>query len=79
MTYSTHKIPRVFLFLALTAVVFAVNLVVGGVETQAQQRSEVDLIIGGRIGAQPRFAVPDCLALTGDEVTAQAASTIAEV
>lgn len=79
MTYSTHKNPRVFLFLALTAVVFAVNLVVGGVESQAQQRSEVDLIIGGRIGAQPRFAVPDCLALTGDEVTAQAASTIAEV
>ena len=27
------------------------------------QQSEVDLIIGDRIGAQPTFAVPDCLAV----------------
>lgn len=47
--------------------------------TRAQQRSEVDLIIGDRIGTQPRIAVPDCLALTADEKTAAAAKTIAEV
>ena len=45
----------------------------------SRQRSEVDLTIGGRIGAQPRFAVPDCLALTSDRETAAAASTFAEV
>ena len=43
------------------------------------QRSEVDLRIGGRIGAQPRFAVPDCLTLTGDRETADAAQVIAQV
>ena len=42
-------------------------------------RTGVDLIIGDRIGAQPRLAVPDCLALTNDPETADAASTIAEV
>ena len=41
-----------------------------------QQRSEVELIIGDRIGAQPRIAVPDCLALTDDPETAAAAKTI---
>lgn len=43
------------------------------------QRSEVDLRIGGRIGAQPRFAVPDCLTLTSDDETRDAAQTIAQV
>ena len=43
------------------------------------QRSEVDLRIGGRIGAQPRFAVPDCLPLTSDDETAEAARTIGQV
>ncbi len=42
-------------------------------------RASVDLIIGDRIGAQPRLAVPDCLALTGDAETLDAASTIAQV
>lgn len=44
-----------------------------------QQQSEVDLIIGDRIGAQPTFAVPDCLTSEkGTEIT-QASLTIAEV
>ena len=43
------------------------------------QPSQVELIIGDRIGAQPTFAVPDCLALSGDEQTIAAAATIAEV
>ena len=41
-----------------------------------RQRSEIDLIIGDRIGAQPRFAVPDCLTLSGDPGFAR---TIAQV
>ena len=45
----------------------------------SRQRSGVDLIIGDRIGAQPRLAVPDCLALTSDAETVEAASTIAQV
>lgn len=44
-----------------------------------RQSSELDLIIGDRIGTQPRFAVPDCLALTSDARTAEAATTIARV
>ena len=42
-------------------------------------RSGIDLIIGDRIGAQPRLAVPDCLALTSDPETLDAAATIAQV
>ena len=38
-------------------------------------RSQVDLIIGDRIGAQPRFAVPDCL-VPGGEPELQAAGRI---
>ena len=45
----------------------------------ARQQSQVDLIIGNRIGAQPTFAVPDCLAPAGDESLAGAGRTIAEV
>ena len=45
----------------------------------AHQRSEVDLIIGDRIGAPPRLAVPDCLALSDDSETTSAATTIAQV
>lgn len=44
-----------------------------------RQQSEVDLIIGGRIGAQPRIAVPNCLALSPEPEVAGAAQTIAEV
>ena len=45
----------------------------------SRERTGVDLIIGDRIGAQPRLAVPDCLALTNDPETVDAASTIAQV
>ena len=62
----------------------------GGVALVAQQQppasqqplsqpSQVELIIGDRIGAQPTFAVPDCLALTRDDQTTATAKTIAEV
>lgn len=44
-----------------------------------RQQSEVDLIIGDRIGAPPTFAVPDCLAPGGGERIAEAGRTIAEV
>ena len=45
----------------------------------SRTRTGIDLIIGDRIGAQPRLAVPDCLALTNDPETVDAASTIAQV
>ena len=45
----------------------------------SRAQSGIDLIIGDRIGAQPRLAVPDCLALTSDPETLDAASTIAQV
>ena len=50
-----------------------------GAAIAAGQQSEVDLIIGDRIGAQPTFAVPDCLAVDGDEQVAEAGRAIAEV
>ena len=42
-------------------------------------RSEVDLVIGERIGTQLRIAVPDCLAPSDDAEIAAIAKTIAEV
>jgi TolB protein len=54
----------------------ALVLVVSG---QAEQRDEINLVIGGDVGRPPSFAVPDCLALTPDEATTTAARTIAEV
>ena len=45
----------------------------------SRARTEIDLIIGDRIGAQPRLAAPDGLALTDDPETADAAATIARV
>ena len=54
----------------------ALVLVVSG---QAEQRDEINLVIGGDVGRPPRFAVPDCLPLTPDEATATSARTIAEV
>ena len=49
------------------------------VSAQNQQRSQVDLIIGDRIGAQPTFAAPDCLAPRGEGELETAGRTIAEV
>ena len=56
-----------------------VVLLFGNGQAQQRQRDEVSLVIGGSIGRAPRFAVPDCLALTPDETTAAAARTIAQV
>ena len=83
MTNISHTTPVAAFVLAL-----ALLLVATGQAQQDRrddqtqpdrQRDEVDLIIGGRIGTQPSFAVPDCLALTSDEATAEAARTIAQV
>ncbi len=62
-----------------TAVGLALVLTTTGQAQQTRQREGLDLIIGERIGSQPSFAVPDCLAVTPDEVTAEAARTIAQV
>ena len=60
-----------------------IGVLIGGgllfAQQQPRQLSEVDLFIGDRIGAQPRFAVPDCLSLSSDTKTNTAARTIAEV
>ncbi len=44
-----------------------------------RRQSEISLIIGDTIGAPPRMAVPDFLAVTGDAETIEAAKTIAQV
>ncbi len=69
--------------------VLAVSLFSTAVLVSAQQpneapqlprpRSEVSLIIGDRIGTQPRMAVPDCLAPSGGAETKAIAETVAEV
>lgn len=77
----TRPVLRIFPFLT-AAVAAAGTLLFAGQappDQTASGRSAVDLIIGDRIGAQPRLAVPDCLALTGDAETVEAASTIAAV
>ena len=43
------------------------------------RRSQVDLIIGDRIGSQPRFAVPDCLAPGGEPELQAAGRILAQV
>ena len=43
------------------------------------QRSQVELIIGDRVGSQPRFAVPDCLAPGGAPELLSAGRTLAQV
>ena len=48
-------------------------------DAQGPQQAQVDLIIGDRIGAQPTFAVPNCLAPRGDDEMEKAGRTIAEV
>ena len=49
-------------------------------QAQSQrQRDEIDLVIGEHIGAQPRLAVPDCIAITKDNASTTAAALIAEV
>ncbi len=43
------------------------------------QQSEVQLVISSGTGAPPKYAVPDFLALSGDNETKAAAATIAQV
>ena len=61
---------RVFRSLMFVGLLSATVLLSGQQPDEPPQlprpRSEVSLIIGDRIGAQPRIAVPDCLALSGD-------------
>ena len=76
---SIRRLASTLLLLAPTAGAWLLAAQQPPVDPAPSQRSEVDLRIGGRIGAQPRFAVPDCLALTSDQETVAAASTIAQV
>ena len=74
---------RIFRMLVSISVLSSAVLVFGQQQDAPpqldRQRSEVDLIIGDRIETQPRIAVPNCLALSGDAETTAAAQTIAEV
>ena len=73
------RIPRFILSTAFIAGLSLIQVTTTGQSPQPSQRDEVDLIIGERIGTPPSFAVPDCLTLTPDEATAEAARTIAQV
>ncbi len=68
---------RILRPMSWTSVVIALALLL--VASGQAQQDEVDLKIGGDVGRPPSFAVPDCLALTPDAATAEAARTIAEV
>ena len=74
---------RIFRMLASVSLCGSVVLVAQQQPPASQQPprqpSQVELIIGDRIGAQPTFAVPDCLALTREDQTEATAKTIAEV
>ena len=73
---------RIFRMLAAFSLCGGVMLVAQqppAAQQPPSQPSQVELIIGDRIGAQPTFAVPDCLALTRDDQTTATAKTIAEV
>ena len=48
-------------------------------EAPQRQQSEVELVIGESIGTQPRFAVPDFIALTDEPETTELAQMLAEV
>ena len=73
------RIPRFIVSTAFIAGLSLIQVTTAGQSPQPSQRDEVDLIIGERIGTPPSFAVPDCLPLTPDEATAEAARTIAQV
>ncbi len=73
------RIPRFILSTAFIAGLSLIQVTTTGQSPRPSQRDEVDLIIGERIGTPPSFAVPDCLTLSPDEATAEAARTIAQV
>ena len=67
-------------FLSLTLVASTVLVLAQPPDSPpTRQQSEVSLVIGDQIGAQPRLAVPRCLALSDDAETANAALTFSEV
>ena len=72
---TSHSRPAFWTALGASLVV----LLFADGQAQQRQRDEISLVIGGLIGSAPRFAVPDCLALTPGETTAAAARTIAQV
>ncbi len=76
-----RHIPHLFLPLALTT---GTALVLAQPPDSTEpdppsERSGVELVIGDQIGAQPRLAVPRCLAASGDAETDEIAQTFAEV
>lgn len=73
------RIPRLICATAFIAGLSVLQATMTGEAPQTSQQDEVDLIIGERIGSPPSFAVPDCLTLTSDAATAEAARTIAQV
>ncbi len=48
-------------------------------QSRPRQTDEISLTLFDSIGTQPNFAVPDCLTLSPDEATAEAARTIGQV
>ncbi len=73
------SMPRFLVFTAFLAGLSVIQVTTTAQPPQPRQTDEINLIIGDRIGIQPSFAVPDCLTLTPDEATAEAARTIAQV
>ena len=73
------RIPRFIVSTAVIAGLSVMQVSTTGQAPRPGQRDEVDLVIGERIGTPPSFAVPDCLALTSDQATAEAARTIPQV
>jgi TolB protein len=72
--------------LLFTLVLVVAATVAGGSQTPPQappqpprQPADITVIIGEEIGAPPRYAVPDFIALSGDAETVAAAKTIGEV
>ena len=77
---KTHML-HLFLSLALTtsAVLVLAQPPDSTPSDQSSDEPGVQLVIGDQIGAQPRLAVPRCLALSDDAETHEAAQTFAEV
>jgi TolB protein len=72
----TTTTPRLVLGAGLA---LGLAILLGATPGAQNQQDEVSLIIGDRIGTAPSFAVPDCLPLSSDDTTAEAARTIAQV
>ena len=77
--HNSARLPRVLLSVMLIAGLAGAHVATTAQTPPTRQRDEVSLIIGDTIGTPPSFAVPDCLALSPGEATAEIASTIAQV